>query len=56
MKYTCINIFMSHFIMLSRSDLQYSADAGNVSLLLKAPLYFDLEMYTSTRQLEKVKV
>ncbi|TKS72111.1 Cohesin subunit SA-1 SCC3 -like protein 1 [Collichthys lucidus] len=44
----------THFIPLLPQILaKYSADAGNVSLLLKAPLYFDLEMYTSTRQLEK---
>lgn len=36
------------------TDLQYSADAQKVSLLLKAPLYFDLEMYNSAQWLEKV--
>lgn len=36
------------------TDLQYSADASKVSLLLKAPLYFDLEMFSSTQWLEKV--
>lgn len=37
-------------------DLQYSADAAKVSLLLKAPLYFDLQMYNSSPRLEKVGV
>ncbi|XP_041652997.1 cohesin subunit SA-1 [Cheilinus undulatus] len=32
---------------------KYSADASKVSLLLKAPLYFNLEMYNSTPTLEK---
>lgn len=38
------------------ADLQYSADAEKVSLLLKAPLYFDLEMYSNSSQLKKVGV
>ncbi|XP_078117464.1 cohesin subunit SA-2 [Sander vitreus] len=32
---------------------KYSADAVNVSLLLKAPLYFNLEVYNSAPRLEK---
>lgn len=38
------------------SILQYSADVAKVSRLLKAPLYFDLEMYNSAQWLEKVTV
>lgn len=37
-------------------DLQYSADAEKVSFLLKAPLCFDLEMYSRAPRLEKVGV
>lgn len=36
--------------------LQYSADATKVSYLLKAPLYFDLEMYSRVPRMEKVTV
>ncbi|KAM9357284.1 cohesin subunit SA-3 [Symphorus nematophorus] len=44
----------AHFIpLLPQLLAKYSADAGKVSLLLKAPLYFDLEMYTSAPRLEK---
>ncbi|XP_045885671.1 cohesin subunit SA-1 isoform X1 [Micropterus dolomieu] len=44
----------AHFIpLLPQLLAKYSADAGKVSLLLKAPLYFDLEMYNSAPQLEK---
>ncbi|KAM9376194.1 cohesin subunit SA-2 [Pholidichthys leucotaenia] len=44
----------NHFIpLLPQLLAKYSADAGKVSLLLKAPLYFDLEMYGSSRRLEK---
>ncbi|KAM9740869.1 cohesin subunit SA-1 [Menidia menidia] len=44
----------THFIpILPQLLAKYSADAGKVSLLLKAPLYFDLEMYRSTQWLEK---
>ncbi|KAK2904399.1 hypothetical protein Q8A73_011056 [Channa argus] len=44
----------THFIPLLPQLLsKYSADAGKVSLLLKAPLYFDLEMYNSAQWLEK---
>ncbi|KAM6923540.1 cohesin subunit SA-2 [Xenentodon cancila] len=44
----------THFIpILPQLLAKYSADAGKVSLLLKAPLYFDLEMYSSTRWFEK---
>lgn len=58
-----IFIFMSHVVMPSLctfcppvTDLQYSADAEKMSLLLKAPLYFDLEMYNRAPRLEKVGV
>lgn len=40
----------------SLPGLQYSADAAIVTLLLKAPLYFNLEMYNSVPRLEKVGV
>ncbi|KAM8909968.1 cohesin subunit SA-1 isoform 3-T7 [Spinachia spinachia] len=44
----------SHFIPLLPPLLaKYSADAGKVSLLLKAPLYFSLEMYSSAAGLDK---
>ncbi|XP_072252473.1 cohesin subunit SA-2-like [Leuresthes tenuis] len=44
----------THFIpILPQLLAKYSADAGKVSLLLKAPLHFDLEMYSSTQWLEK---
>nr|XP_020480414.1 cohesin subunit SA-1-like isoform X2 [Monopterus albus] len=44
----------THFIPLLPQLLsKYSADAGKVTLLLKAPLYFDLEMYNSTQWLDK---
>ncbi|XP_008293622.1 cohesin subunit SA-1 [Stegastes partitus] len=44
----------AHFIPLVPQLLaKYSADAGKVSLLLKAPLYFELEMYSSAQWLEK---
>nr|XP_040031243.1 cohesin subunit SA-1 isoform X1 [Gasterosteus aculeatus aculeatus]XP_040031244.1 cohesin subunit SA-1 isoform X1 [Gasterosteus aculeatus aculeatus] len=44
----------SHFIpLLPRLLAKYSPDAEKVSLLLKAPLYFSLEMYSSTAGLEK---
>lgn len=38
------------------NDIQYSADAEKVSLLLKVPLCFDLEMYGSSGKLKKVRV
>lgn len=47
----CVSVFY-HPI----ADLQYSADTAKVSLLLKAPLYFDLEMYSGAPRLEKVGV
>ncbi|KAM6952951.1 cohesin subunit SA-2 [Lycodopsis pacificus] len=44
----------THFIpLLPQLLAKYSADAGKVSVLLKAPLYFSLEMYSSTPRLEK---
>ncbi|XP_041800213.1 cohesin subunit SA-1 [Chelmon rostratus] len=44
----------AHFIpLLPQLLAKYSADAGKVSLLFKAPLYFDLEMYNSAPRLEK---
>ncbi|AWP11782.1 putative cohesin subunit SA-1-like [Scophthalmus maximus] len=44
----------THFIPLMPQLLtKYSADAGKVSLLLKAPLYFNLDMYNSAQWLEK---
>ncbi|GAA6223099.1 cohesin subunit SA-1-like [Lates japonicus] len=44
----------THFIpLLPQLLAKYSADAGNVRLLLKAPLYFNLEMYSSGQWLEK---
>uniref|UniRef100_A0A3B3I8U6 Cohesin subunit SA n=1 Tax=Oryzias latipes TaxID=8090 RepID=A0A3B3I8U6_ORYLA len=44
----------THFIpILPQLLAKYSADAKKVSLLLKAPLYFDLEMYSSTQWLKK---
>ncbi|XP_026002878.1 cohesin subunit SA-1 isoform X5 [Astatotilapia calliptera] len=44
----------THFIpLLPQLLAKYSADAKNVKLLLKAPLYFDLEMYSSAQWLEK---
>lgn len=48
----CLLFFCCHPV----TDLQYSADAEKVSFLLKAPLYFDLEMYSSAPRLEKVGV
>ncbi|KAF3838690.1 hypothetical protein F7725_010458 [Dissostichus mawsoni] len=43
-----------HFIpLLPQLLAKYSADAGIVTLLLKAPLYFNLEMYNSVPLLEK---
>ncbi|XP_039975563.1 cohesin subunit SA-1 [Xiphias gladius] len=44
----------THFIpLLPQLLTKYSADAGKVRLLLKAPLYFNLEMYSSAQWLEK---
>ncbi|XP_008324761.1 cohesin subunit SA-1 isoform X2 [Cynoglossus semilaevis] len=44
----------THFIpLLSQLLEKYSADAGKVSLLLRAPLYFNLEMYNSAQRMEK---
>ncbi|XP_026186093.1 cohesin subunit SA-2 [Mastacembelus armatus] len=44
----------THFIPLLPQLLsKYSADAKKVSLLLRAPLYFNLEMYSSAQWLEK---
>ncbi|XP_074529935.1 cohesin subunit SA-1 [Halichoeres trimaculatus] len=44
----------THFIpLLPQLLTKYSADASKVSLLLKAPLYFNLEMYSSSPMLEK---
>ncbi|XP_069027301.1 cohesin subunit SA-1-like [Embiotoca jacksoni] len=44
----------THFIpLLPQLLTKYSADAAKVSLLLKAPLYFELEMYSSAQWLEK---
>ncbi|XP_029020593.1 cohesin subunit SA-1 isoform X1 [Betta splendens] len=44
----------THFVpLLPQLLTKYSADAQKVSLLLKAPLYFDLEMYNSAQWLEK---
>ncbi|XP_076595594.1 cohesin subunit SA-2 [Chaetodon auriga] len=44
----------AHFVpLLPQLLAKYSADAGKVSLLFKAPLYFDLEMYSSAPRLEK---
>ncbi|XP_070693242.1 cohesin subunit SA-1-like [Pempheris klunzingeri] len=44
----------THFIpLLPQLLTKYSADAGKVSILLKAPLHFDLEMYSSAPRLEK---
>ncbi|XP_037315563.2 cohesin subunit SA-1 [Pungitius pungitius] len=44
----------SHFIpLLPQLLAKYSADAEKVSLLLKAPLYFSLEMYSSAAGLDK---
>ncbi|XP_073343307.1 cohesin subunit SA-1-like [Pagrus major] len=44
----------THFIPpLPQLLAKYSADAEKVSLLLKAPLYFDLEIYNSAPRLEK---
>ncbi|XP_074505362.1 cohesin subunit SA-1 [Sebastes fasciatus] len=44
----------THFIpLLPQLLAKYSADAGKVSLLLRAPLYFSLEMYTSIPRLNK---
>ncbi|KAG5853206.1 hypothetical protein ANANG_G00070620 [Anguilla anguilla] len=44
----------SHFILVLPQLLaKYSADVEKVSCLLKAPLYFDLETYSSTGRLEK---
>ncbi|XP_036932319.1 cohesin subunit SA-1 isoform X2 [Acanthopagrus latus] len=44
----------THFIpLLPQLLAKYSADAVKVSLLLKAPLYFDLQMYNSSPRLEK---
>lgn len=34
--------------------LQYSADAKKVKFLLRAPLYFDLEMYNKIPWMDKV--
>ncbi|XP_041847127.1 cohesin subunit SA-1 isoform X2 [Melanotaenia boesemani] len=48
------NRITSHFIpVLPELLSKYSADAEKMSLLLKAPLYFNLEMYSSTQWLEK---
>ncbi|XP_017162670.1 cohesin subunit SA-1 isoform X2 [Poecilia reticulata] len=44
----------THFIpVLPQLLSKYSADAEKTSLLLRAPLYFDLHMYSSTQWLEK---
>ncbi|KAG7224823.1 hypothetical protein INR49_013537 [Caranx melampygus] len=44
----------THFMPLLPQILaKYSADAGKVSHLLKAPLYFNLEMYSKAPWLEK---
>ncbi|XP_061642866.1 cohesin subunit SA-2 isoform X2 [Phyllopteryx taeniolatus] len=44
----------THFIpLLTQLLAKYSADAGKVKLLLQAPLYFDLDMYSSTQLMEK---
>ncbi|KAM9849651.1 cohesin subunit SA-1 [Aulostomus maculatus] len=44
----------THFIpLLPQLLAKYSADAGTVSILLRAPLYIDLEMYNSAQWLEK---
>ncbi|KAG9331305.1 hypothetical protein JZ751_019519 [Albula glossodonta] len=44
----------SHFILVLPQLLaKYSADVEKVSSLLKAPLHFDLETYSSTGRLEK---
>ncbi|XP_034399362.1 cohesin subunit SA-1 [Cyclopterus lumpus] len=44
----------THFIpLLPQLLAKYSADAEKVTLLLKAPLYFSLEMYSSSLRLEK---
>ncbi|XP_015243127.1 PREDICTED: cohesin subunit SA-3 [Cyprinodon variegatus] len=44
----------THFIpILPQLLSKYSADAEKVALLLRAPLYFDLDMYSSTQGLEK---
>ncbi|XP_029369113.1 cohesin subunit SA-2 [Echeneis naucrates] len=44
----------THFIpLLPQLLTKYSADAGKMSLLLKAPLYFNLDMYNSAQWLEK---
>uniref|UniRef100_A0A3B3WKA1 Cohesin subunit SA n=1 Tax=Poecilia mexicana TaxID=48701 RepID=A0A3B3WKA1_9TELE len=44
----------THFIpVLPQLLSKYSADAEKMSLLLRAPLYFDLDMYSSTQWLEK---
>ncbi|XP_053735252.1 cohesin subunit SA-1 isoform X2 [Synchiropus splendidus] len=44
----------NHFIpLLPQLLTKYSADSGIVGLLLKAPLYFDLEMYSSSPSMEK---
>lgn len=51
----CVGVNIVLFSAVT-ADLQYSADAEKVSLLLKAPLYFDLEMYSNSSQLKKVGV
>ncbi|KAM4732683.1 cohesin subunit SA-1 [Anableps anableps] len=44
----------THFIpVLPQMLSKYSADVEKVCLLLRVPLYFDLEMYSSTQWLEK---
>ncbi|KAK1799014.1 hypothetical protein P4O66_007275 [Electrophorus voltai] len=44
----------NHFILLLPQLLaKYSSDAEKVSSLLRAPLYFELEAYSSTGRLEK---
>ncbi|XP_027864003.1 cohesin subunit SA-1 [Xiphophorus couchianus] len=44
----------THFIpVLPQLLSKYSADAEKASLLLRAPLYFDLDMYSNTQWLEK---
>nr|XP_019937625.1 PREDICTED: cohesin subunit SA-1-like [Paralichthys olivaceus]XP_019937710.1 PREDICTED: cohesin subunit SA-1-like [Paralichthys olivaceus] len=44
----------THFIpLLPQLLTKYSADVGKISLLLKAPLYFKLEMYNSAQWLER---
>lgn len=49
-----VNLLFSSSLL---ADLQYTVDAEKVSLLLNAPLYFDLEMYSNaSKVLKKVAV